>query len=415
MKLRMSCAAIVALGVFAGPASAADLGGNCCADLEERIAELEATTARKGNRKVSLTISGWVNEAVFFWDDGVERNIYVGTNSLEQSRFKLTGEAAIVPGWSAGYTLEIGSNSNRSAGFNQNDVNPNNNLNLRKSSWFLKSKDLGKLTVGLDGTSTYHLIDDADITATRNFSDFEAGAIALGAFSTRTNGALGPKWTDLMGGFNNFTPGQSGRRNVVRYDTPSFGGFAASAAWGEDDMWDMAASYAGEIGEFKLAARVGYGESTDSLTNKGNCIAGNGDCQWWGGGGTLQHTPTGLYLYGGYGAQSIDLTVLQAAAGVDDQSNTWVIQPGIETKLFPIGKTTFFGEYRRDEVGLANASDSADLDFWAAGIIQQVDAAAMQLYIIYRNSNGDFTAKGATTKTELDDLDMLITGAKVNF
>ena len=44
-------------------AKAADLGGNCCADLEERVAELEATTARKGNRKVSLTVSGWVNEA----------------------------------------------------------------------------------------------------------------------------------------------------------------------------------------------------------------------------------------------------------------------------------------------------------------------------------------------------------------
>ena len=33
-------------------AQAADLGGDCCGDLEERIAELEATTARKGNRKV---------------------------------------------------------------------------------------------------------------------------------------------------------------------------------------------------------------------------------------------------------------------------------------------------------------------------------------------------------------------------
>jgi hypothetical protein len=34
--------------VFAAalPARAADLGGDCCADLEERIAELEATTAR---------------------------------------------------------------------------------------------------------------------------------------------------------------------------------------------------------------------------------------------------------------------------------------------------------------------------------------------------------------------------------
>jgi hypothetical protein len=48
-------------------AKAADLGGDCCADLEERVAELEATTARKGNRKVTLTISGWVNEAVFWW------------------------------------------------------------------------------------------------------------------------------------------------------------------------------------------------------------------------------------------------------------------------------------------------------------------------------------------------------------
>jgi hypothetical protein len=54
-------------------AKAADLGGDCCADLEERVAELEATTARKGNRKVSPTVSGWINEAVFGWDDGTEK------------------------------------------------------------------------------------------------------------------------------------------------------------------------------------------------------------------------------------------------------------------------------------------------------------------------------------------------------
>lgn len=76
LKLSTAAAAVfVAVGLGAAPASAADLGGDCCADLEERIAELEATTARKGNRKVTLTISGWVNEAVFFWDDGVERNV----------------------------------------------------------------------------------------------------------------------------------------------------------------------------------------------------------------------------------------------------------------------------------------------------------------------------------------------------
>ena len=51
-------AAAMLIGGWAMPAAAADLGGNCCADLEERIAELEATTARKGNRKVSLTDFG---------------------------------------------------------------------------------------------------------------------------------------------------------------------------------------------------------------------------------------------------------------------------------------------------------------------------------------------------------------------
>jgi hypothetical protein len=59
-------AAVLAGGMSVTSASAADLGGNCCADLEERIAELEATTARKGNRKVSLTVSGWVNQQVTF-------------------------------------------------------------------------------------------------------------------------------------------------------------------------------------------------------------------------------------------------------------------------------------------------------------------------------------------------------------
>ena len=74
--VRAGWASILAVGgIMLGgiSAQAADLGGDCCADLEERVADLEATTARKGNRKVSLTISGWVNEAVFFWDDGTEQ------------------------------------------------------------------------------------------------------------------------------------------------------------------------------------------------------------------------------------------------------------------------------------------------------------------------------------------------------
>src|SRR5215207_6696911 len=99
---KYSLSALVAAGLLvgglsAGSASAADLGGSCCADLEERIAELEATTARKGNRKVSLTISGWVGEQVMWFDNdaGVnsEQNTYVGgLGTTLSSHFKFTGQ-----------------------------------------------------------------------------------------------------------------------------------------------------------------------------------------------------------------------------------------------------------------------------------------------------------------------------------
>jgi len=61
---------VLALALSTGSIFAADLGGSCCAELEERIAELEVTTATQGNRKVSLTISGQVNRIIMWWDDG---------------------------------------------------------------------------------------------------------------------------------------------------------------------------------------------------------------------------------------------------------------------------------------------------------------------------------------------------------
>jgi hypothetical protein len=47
-----------ALSLMATEPVAAGSAADCCADLEERIAELEATTVRRGNRKLNVSISG---------------------------------------------------------------------------------------------------------------------------------------------------------------------------------------------------------------------------------------------------------------------------------------------------------------------------------------------------------------------
>ena len=73
-------AGLSVMALTSSSALAADLGGDCCADLEERVATLEATTARKGNRKVSLTVSGWMNQNILVWDDGDESDAYVTSN-----------------------------------------------------------------------------------------------------------------------------------------------------------------------------------------------------------------------------------------------------------------------------------------------------------------------------------------------
>jgi hypothetical protein len=98
-------ATIMAAAVLnTGPTSAADVSAFCCADLEERIAELEATAASKGNRKMSLSISGSVSRVVLWWDDGRSSGTYYGLDSgILTSRFIFSGIAKMTPKVTTGF------------------------------------------------------------------------------------------------------------------------------------------------------------------------------------------------------------------------------------------------------------------------------------------------------------------------
>ena len=163
---KYSLSALLAAGLLAGSfatgVQAADLGGDCCADLEERVAELEATTARKGNRKVSLTVSGFIAQQLMWWDDGQESNLYItDTGSVSiGSHFAFSGKAQINSEWSAGFLFKIEAMNNDSLLVTQNNDDTVNAMNLLEGGnggplalesayWYMKSNRLGRVSVGL--------------------------------------------------------------------------------------------------------------------------------------------------------------------------------------------------------------------------------------------------------------------------
>ncbi|MCC7252167.1 porin [Hyphomicrobium sp.] len=398
---KQSLSALVAAGLLAGglsvtSASAADLGGNCCADLEERIAELEATTVRKGNRKVSLTISGWVAEQVMWWDDGDESNVYVGgIGTTIGTNVKFTGQATIIPGWTAGYVIHLEADgSDGLGGLNQNVDNApgffagsTNYVQTLQSFWFIKSESLGKLSVGLQSQAsdnTSILVDGSGSLIPANFVAFDYGSFFAGSST----------WGGLAGCSDcNGVP-----LNSVRYDTPTFAGFSASASWGEDDFWDVALRYAGEFAGFKLAAAAAYSESSDDGTQAVNSALGITETDYFQVGAYIQHVPTGLFLYGAYGEIDSD------SALVDNEY--WYVKGGLRQRWTPLGHTVLYGEYG-DYDNTANASE---VELYGIGIVQEIDNAAMSLWLSYRHLEGDETGGPV-----VEDFDYVKAGALINF
>jgi predicted porin len=430
---KLSFSALVAAGLLAGgvsSASAADLGGNCCADLEERIAELEATTARKGNRKVSLTVSGWVGEQVTYWDDGDEQNAYVsGLGSTLSSHFKMTGQASIVPGWAAGYVLHVEVDSNEPRALDADTANSGSSVIALQSFWFLKSDDLGKVSVGKQSMASDNaaiLVDGSGSLVPANWVQFEGNSFFLKVGGVNT----GLTWNDItfcqalqagVGGDCNGVP-----LNAVRYDSPTFGGFSLSAGWGEDDVWDVAARYAGEFAGFKLAAAVAYMQTDDealaNVTVFGPGIfTGHVDTNYLQAALYIQHVPTGLFAYGAYGREETDdLTITNgvAFAAIDiPDAEVWYIKAGIRQRWTPLGHTVLYGLYGENDDKMnplfALAGFSTNMTQWGGGIVQEIDAAAMSVWLQYQRYEGDISVPGTTV--DFDELDMVKFGALINF
>jgi predicted porin len=444
-RTALLAAAGVLMGGYAfGSVEAADLGGNCCGDLEERVAELEATTARKGNRVVSLQVYGQVNKALLWWDDGSFSDTFVVDNDYSGSRIGLTGKANLFPGWTAGYLLEWDYQDSASdkvdnrgvkvstTGLDSDELNPNE-MTIRYNEWFVESETYGRLSLGQGSTAADGIAEivlanslrNADLNWVNNFLPRSRGGVLAGFNWAQTAG-------DLDGD----------RDDRIRWDSPSIQGFILSSSFADNDYWDVTLRYKNEWNSIRVAAGVGYRyDSTRDVsvgtyagpppasgvtTTGGNPVSGGNTSSYLdafspfevvSGSGSIMHIPTGLYLAVSAGTKNY--------RDFDNDPTTWYVQAGIEKKWLPFGSTTFYGEYAQyfdfnrlgvtyNDATLNLHSEGTDVDSkatrWGVGLVQRVDPAAMDIFaqatVWSYDDNTDFS---------YDDLTQVMVGSRIKF
>ena len=129
------------------------------------------------------------------------------------------------------------------------------------------------------------------------------------------------------------------------------------------------------------------------------------------------HTPTGLWVDLAYSSRDQNYNAAQIAAGAFNKDrDEWAVSAGITQKFIPLGKTTVYGQYA-ESTGYQDAAVNGLRDegtMWGAGIIQHIDAAAMHVYLGYRNHSFDLNATEGVG-VPIDDIDYVVAGGKIHF
>jgi hypothetical protein len=506
-RIAIASALGMTLGGFAmsaHPAKAADLGGDCCADLEERVAELEATTVRKGNKKVSVTLSGWVVKYGAWWDDGHEQNFYVGDkHTTLSSHFTISGQATIAPGWTGGYNLTVEVRGGNAVGddnqFNDNSANNKLGTNLDilgntsalLSYMWIKSDKWGTVNWGQLSQATDNIALLPDLSGTI----IESNAVLFDGsfFLIRPKGAKNSN--DLT---NDFTWGAVTNclsaggglgadcngypENGVRYDSPTFAGFSVSGGVYEDKVDDIAVHYAADWNSIKFAAAFGYSKVTDegctpssSSSTGASCgglvLGGGGgapfqdfrrDVDVWQVGASIMHVPSGLWAYGLWQQEDNNGTLYKTfnfnngstSNSAANQTDVWFMKAGIKRTWTPLGATVIWGEggqYHDMFNGLCGTptgqrssgtfcitsipsgqfnSDGTNVqqeveitgstvNRWGAGVMQEIDSAAMHVWFNWQHLELNLDAinveTGRRAPNSFNTLDTFMLGGVIFF
>jgi hypothetical protein len=306
-------------------------------------------------------------------------------------------------------------------------------LRLRHATWYIDSERAGRVWLGQHSMATDNLIY-VNSGGFGGISGEDPGLIGGGMFlrptgATDTTGLLANQdWGDYLPSFD------QPRADIIRYDSPEILGCVLSTSWGENDQWDVAGRCRQQLNSVEVVFGVGYIEkgtegshdlsipATNEHTDVSDVIVSGG----------VKHEPTGLFVSSHYANRDFGggHTAGTVAGATRPDVERWYVAAGINRRFNSLGKTTIFGEYGSYDDANAGTSpagftaantviSSTDTEHWGVGVLQNIDSAAMELSIGYRNYSLDVTTDvvggGSAVNESVEDLDLFLVQGRIKF
>ena len=377
---------------FAAPVEAQQKDHERVRELEQELrllkARMRAIAVRADGRRTPYSVSRTRKRVEVLIDGQVHRAILLGATRRDtqvihadgdqsSTRIRFRGKARAPGGWRVDARIEFEFQSNPSdrtddaAGV---EAMPS----LRKARIRFRHARWGAIAIGRESTATSG-ITSLDLSGSR--LAMYSKVITAGGGFRHTNSALDPPagGTAVNQVWDTFDG--ASRDDLLRYDTPQWYGFWVSVSFAQADTVHAAVRYVGHpfgIQAIRLAAGFGW-VYTPGAGSTAPGFSPGGVSNEYAGSASLLHVPSGVSVTWAMGTK-----VLAASGPGRNVPNPWsaYLKLGWQSKaILPrLGRTAV-------AVDLFRARDlvpGARFRGFGLALLQRVEAAAADIYIVYR-------------------------------
>jgi len=348
-----------------------------------------AEAGLKNGNDNDVTISGALNRALMYADNGKANDWSNVDGGTDNSRLRILVKGQLTESVKVGGVWEANLPISSAQGFTSNQgtdsgatTTSDNGFGFRKTEITFTHATMGKLSIGQSSTSSDNK-PSLDGTTNNNAGITHGGGMMVFDKTANANTTV-----TAGGAFSSYF---GGRKDRVRYDTPSIMGFKASASMGDDAFWDTGLTYGMTYGDVKIAAAAQYASlGTDTPANQ------------YGVGLALKHS-SGLSAGAHWGEEGGNSNAASAVAG-----HSWGVEAGYATSAISnLGSTAFSVVYTA-----ADATETDDFEAETVSFhVKQSLPAGVAVYASYEQAS--FEDNNAATN--LDDLTVFLVGTKLSF